>query len=206
MVLDVDETIVSYGDKAYRLRAALVPRPFLAELLDYLSSIDAEVILWSASSERYMKQVVHAIDPSGIRISHYITRDPIWMSRDHFYEKNLRWLGRDLNDTIFIENRAMSVRSCNQNAILVEDFVRGEYMENGQDYPQNDKALKIICQVIKDLETSRKSVPAYLSDKKVRVPDVKEIACHLAMRQMPDELAVGSFYFVGDKFKAGATT
>lgn len=203
VVLDVDETIISYGDKAYRLRAAVVPRPFLAELLDYLTTIDAEVILWSASSERYMKQVVHAIDPTGVRISHYITRDPIWMTRDHFYEKNLRWLGRNLDDVVFIENRPMSIRNCNFNSILVDDFVRGEYMESGQDHPQNDKALHVVRQVVEDLETTGLPVPQYLASKR-RNPEIKEIPCHLAMRQMPDELAVGTFYFVGNKFKAGA--
>lgn len=41
IVLDVDETIVSYGDKAFRLHAGLVPRPYLVELLEYLNKINA---------------------------------------------------------------------------------------------------------------------------------------------------------------------
>lgn len=209
VIFDVDETILSYGDKAYRMKAGMVPRPYLAELLDYLSSIDAEVILWSACSDRYMRQVLGVIDPDGVRVSQYLTRDRDWFTNDHFYEKNILWLKRPLEDTLIIENRPLSVRNCNANAILVDDFIRGEYMDTGQDYPPNDSALLSIKHVIEDLEASGTPVPEYLQDTRKRRADIKEIPCHLAMRQMPDELARGVFFFVGDKFKptaAAATT
>lgn len=204
VVFDVDETIVSYGDKAFRLRAGMVPRPYLAELLDYLASIDAEVILWAASSDRYMKQVVQAIDPQGVRISQYIVRDKSWFSEDNWYEKNIRWLKRNVDDTLIIENRPLSVRSCNANAVLVPDFIRGEYMDTGQDYPPNDDALRDLKKIVEDLEKSGRPVSHYLADKKTRSKAIKEIPCHLAMRQLPNELATGNFYFVGDKFAAAA--
>lgn len=204
VVLDVDETIVSFGDKAYRLRAPLVPRPYLAELLDYLCEIDAEIILWSACSDRYMKQILHSLDPQGVRFSTFITRNESWYSRDFFYEKNVSWLKRNPNDVVIIENRPLSVRGCNSNAILVDDFVRAEYMETGIDHPPNDRALLAVKEILQELETSGESVPRYLANRKARHPDIKEIPCHLAMRQMPDELAVGHFYFVGDKFKPGS--
>lgn len=201
IVLDVDETIVSYGDKAFRLKAGLVPRPYLAELLNYLTSIDAEVVLWSASSERYMRQVLGVIDPSGVRVSQYLTRDKEWFTQDNYYEKNILWLKRPPEDTLIIENRALSVRNCNANAILVDDFIRGEYMDTGQDYPVNDHALLTIKRVIEDLETSGLPVADYLADRKRRNGDIKEVPCHLAVRQLPDEIARGVFYFIGDKYK-----
>jgi hypothetical protein len=207
VVLDVDETICSYGDKAYRLKASLVPRPYLAEFLDYLNSIDAEVILWSACSERYMKSVVHAIDPNGVRISSFLTRDNTWYTDDHYYEKNLRWLGRDLDTTVFFENRPLSIRACNHNSVLVDDFIRGEYMDNGEDYPRHDTALKEAMQIVKELhEKTELTVPEYLDNPEVRYKGIKTIPCHLAMRQMPDELAVGNFHFIGDKYKPGGQT
>jgi hypothetical protein len=201
VVLDVDETLLSYGDKAFRLKAGLVPRPYLAELLDYLTSIDAEVVLWAACSERYMRQVLGIIDPNGVRVSQYVARDKEWFSKDNYYEKNVLWLKRPLEDTIIIENRPLSVRNCNANAILVDDFIRGEYMDNGQDHPANDHALRTIKSIIEDLETSGMAVAEYLANPKVRNPEIKEIPCHLAIRQLPDEIARGVFYFVGDKFK-----
>ncbi|KPA84229.1 putative mitochondrial TFIIF-stimulated CTD phosphatase [Leptomonas pyrrhocoris] len=205
VVLDVDETLLSYGDKAFRLKAGLVPRPYLAELLDYLTSIDAEVVLWAACSERYMRQVLGIIDPSGVRVTQYITRDKEWFSKDNYYEKNVLWLKRPLEDTIIIENRPLSVRNCNANAILVDDFIRGEYMDTGQDHPANDHALRTIKNIIEDLETSGMPVPEYLANAKVRNPEIKEIPCHLAIRQLPDEIARGVFYFIGDKMKAKRT-
>ena len=204
VVLDVDETIASFGDKAYRLRAPLVPRPYLAELLDYLCEIDCEIILWAACSDRYMKQVLHSLDPQGVRISNFITRNDSWYSRDFFYEKNISWLKRNPNDTIIIENRPLSVRGCNANAILVDDFVRAEYMDTGMDHPANDRALRTVKEIVTELEKTGESVPRYLANKRLRHPDLKDIPCHLAMRQMPDELAVGNFYFVGEKFKPGS--
>lgn len=203
VVLDVDETIVSFGDKAFRMKAGLVTRPYLAELLDYLSSIDAEVVLWSACSERYMRQVLNVIDPSGIRISQYITKSKLWFSSDNFYEKNLFWLKRDLKDVLFIENRALSVRNCNGNSILLDDFIRGEYMETGQDHPVNDQALRVVKEVVEALEKTGASVPEYLDDVEHRHPGIKDIPCHLAIRQLPEELARGVFFFIGNKFKAG---
>ncbi|KAK7197759.1 NLI interacting factor-like phosphatase [Novymonas esmeraldas] len=201
VVLDVDETIVSYGDKAFRLKAGLVPRPYLAELLDYLASIDAEVVLWSAASERYMRQVLSVVDPGGVRVSQYLSRDKEWFTQDNYYEKDVHWLRRPLEDILIIENRALSVRNCNGNAILVDDFIRGEYMDTGQDYPANDCALRIIKDIVQDLETSGMPVPDYLADRQRRSSAIKDIPCHLAMRQLPDELARGVFHFIGDKYK-----
>ncbi|KEG08256.1 nuclear lim interactor-interacting factor [Trypanosoma grayi] len=201
IVLDVDETIISYGDKAFRMKAGMIPRPYLAELLDYLTEIDAEVVLWSACSERYMRQVLSVIDPAGIRISQYIVRHSDWFTQDNYYEKNALWLKRPLEDTLIVENRPLSVRNCNGNAILVDDFVRGEYMDTGQDYPPNDHALRTLKSIIQELQESGQSVPQYLADVKHRNKDIKEIPCHLAFRQLPDELARGVFYFVGDKYK-----
>ncbi|KAH9588842.1 FCP1 homology domain [Trypanosoma melophagium] len=201
VVMDVDETILSYGDKAFRMKAGMIPRPYLAELLDYLSSIDAEVVLWSACSERYMRQVLSVIDPTGVRISQYIVGNRDWFTHDNYYEKNICWLKRPLEDTLIVENRALSVRNCNANAILVDDFIRGEYMDTGQDHPPNDQALRTLKSIIQDLEQSGRPVPEYLADAKHRNKDIKEIPCHLAFRQLPDELARGVFYFVGAKYK-----
>ncbi|CBH09542.1 hypothetical protein, conserved [Trypanosoma brucei gambiense DAL972] len=201
VVLDVDETIVSYGDKAFRMKAGLVPRPYLAELLDYLSFIDAEVVLWSACSERYMQQVLNVIDPSGIRVSQCIVRNRDWFTGDNYYEKNILWLKRPLEDTLIVENRPLSVRNCNANAILVDDFIRAEYMDTGKDYPSNDNALRTLKAIIQDLHESGLPVKEYLADAKRRNKDIKEIPCHLAFRQLPDELARGVFYFIGEKYK-----
>lgn len=201
VVLDVDESIVSFGDKAFRLKAGLVARPYLAELLDYLSEIDAEVVLWSGCTERYIQQVLSVIDPGGIRISQYITRHKDWFSSDNYYEKNLLWLKRDMANVLMIENRPLSIRNCNANSILVDDFIRGEYVDTGEDHPRNDQALRVIKEVIQDLETSGRPVAEYLCDIQHRNPGIKEIPCHLAMRQLPEELARGVFFFVGDKYK-----
>ena len=203
VVLDVDETLVSYGDKAFRLKAGVVPRPYLAELLDYLVQIDAEVILWSSCSARYLEEVKSAIDPHHTKFSTSITRDPIWFTGDNYYEKNLMWLKRDMDNTIMIENRPLSVRGCNANSILVDDFIRGEYMDTGMDQPPNDKAMLAVKEVIKDIEEKGIPVPQYLGDAANRRPELKEIPCHMAIKMLPEELARGVFYFVGDKYKPG---
>lgn len=201
VVLDVDETLVSFGDKAFRLRGSVKPRPYLSELLDYLAKIDAEVILWSAGSDRYMRAVLMAIDPAGLRVDHYLTREGGWFVNDQYYEKNLRWLKRPMEDTIFIENRPLSVRNCNENSILVEDFIRGEYMDTGRDFPHNDTALLTIKEIIKELHESGTPVAEYLADTKNRNKAIKQLPCHLAIRQMPDEIAKGDFYFIGNKYR-----
>jgi hypothetical protein len=201
VVLDVDETLISFGDKAFRLKGTVKPRPYLSELLDYCAKIDAEVILWSAGSDRYMRAVLMAIDPAGLRIDHFLTREGQWFVHDTFYEKNLTWLKRPMEDTIFIENRPMSIRNCNANSVLVEDFIRGEYMDTGRDYPPNDYALRTVKEIVQELHEGGKPVPEYLADRAARHKELNQIPCHLAMRQMPDELAIGDFYFIGNKYK-----
>lgn len=206
IVLDLDETIVSFGDKAYKMDAGLIPRPYLAELLDYLSSIDAEVIVWSAASERYVKKALSIIDPTGTRFSHVISYSPDWWFGNDYYEKNIHWLKRDMKDTLIIENRPLSVRNCNGNAILVEEWVRGEYLDTRQDYPPNDRALKIIKEVVEDLEKSGRPVQEYLEDVSNRHKELKQVPCHCAFRQLPEELARGVFFFIGDKYHPTQTT
>ena len=83
----------------------------------------------------------------------------------------------------------------------MDDFIRAEYMETGKDSPVNDKALKFLKEIIADLETSDLSVSEYLQDKTKRHKEIKEIPCHLAIRQLPDEIARGVFFFIGDKYK-----
>ena len=203
VVLDIDETLLSYGDKAYRLNATFAPRPYLAELLDYLVTIDAEVVVWSAASHRYNQAVLSVLDPAGVRVSELINRDASWFVDTPFYRKDAQWLGRDMRDLLMVENRAMSVAKCNNNSVLVEDFIRAEYMDTGRDFPQNDKALKYIKEIVQDLTDKypTMSVPDYLADREKRHPALHSIPCHLAIRQLPDEIAEGEFHFVGNKYR-----
>eukprot|EP00388_Colpodella_angusta_P043398 GDKK01059377.1.p1 GENE.GDKK01059377.1~~GDKK01059377.1.p1 ORF type:complete len:174 (-),score=15.57 GDKK01059377.1:13-513(-) len=151
-------------------------------------------------------EVMSVLDPSQHKISNTITRNKVWFTADNYYEKNIAWLKRDPANTIIIENRALAVRNCNANAILVDDFIRGEYVDTGSDLPRNDQALKTIKDIITDLETTGKPVPEYLADRKTRHSDIKEIPCERAIRQLRDELARGVFYFVGEKFVPGAAS
>lgn len=101
VVPDVDETIASCGDKAFLMKAGSVSSPLLGGVarLSYVHRRSGGV-LWSACSERCMRQVLNIINPAGIRISRHPTRDTVWFYGDSYHEENLLRLRRPMEGVV----------------------------------------------------------------------------------------------------------
>eukprot|EP01064_Diplonema_japonicum_P039313 TRINITY_DN981_c4_g1_i1.p1 TRINITY_DN981_c4_g1~~TRINITY_DN981_c4_g1_i1.p1 ORF type:complete len:228 (+),score=23.39 TRINITY_DN981_c4_g1_i1:62-745(+) len=143
VVLDLDETLVA-NHSQYQCVAsnAVVQRPHLHTFLATLSS-SCEIILWTASTEEVAAHVLEAVDPFGTYFSHVITRSPKWF-KGVPYTKDLRLLGRELSQTIIIENSLSCVLSNPRNAILVPDYF-------GYPTQTPDLSLLVVLEILEEI-------------------------------------------------------
>eukprot|EP01063_Lacrimia_lanifica_P029038 TRINITY_DN4364_c1_g1_i1.p1 TRINITY_DN4364_c1_g1~~TRINITY_DN4364_c1_g1_i1.p1 ORF type:complete len:317 (+),score=132.34 TRINITY_DN4364_c1_g1_i1:57-1007(+) len=126
VVLDLDETLISFGDAAFNSKGAAGVRfrPHLKEFLEYLKSEEEriEVIVWTAATRGYSKCVVEAMDTLCSGVAHHrVYRTSKWYSNDN-HVKDLHLLNRPMGRTILVENRAASGRAQPDNMVLVPDF------------------------------------------------------------------------------------
>eukprot|EP01059_Diplonema_ambulator_P036660 TRINITY_DN9233_c0_g1_i2.p1 TRINITY_DN9233_c0_g1~~TRINITY_DN9233_c0_g1_i2.p1 ORF type:complete len:286 (+),score=63.95 TRINITY_DN9233_c0_g1_i2:91-948(+) len=164
VVLDLDETLISFGDDAFAAKGAagVRLRPQLKEFLEYLEEADLEVIIWTAATRSYSKCIhdaINAIKPNVI--DYRVYRTNAWYTpQDHV--KDLRRLGRDLDKVVMVENRAASGRLQPDNTILVPDFIH-----KGRGAPQDDNSLRQVTNILKAIVKSKQSVPSFLRRTKM---------------------------------------
>ena len=112
VVFDLDETLV------YTRDGPLYARPGFQSLLAF-TCLFFETVVWTAGTRQYAEAVISTIDPQGA-IQHCIYRHDKWYKDDG--PKNLRMLGRNLDDVIMIENNPDSIRGNENNCVLVQDY------------------------------------------------------------------------------------
>eukprot|EP00756_Hemistasia_phaeocysticola_P023754 Hpha_TRINITY_DN15912_c5_g1::TRINITY_DN15912_c5_g1_i1::g.70936::m.70936/K15731/CTDSP; carboxy-terminal domain RNA polymerase II polypeptide A small phosphatase len=131
VVFDLDETLVHTAMAAANPQPQMVTvtRPFAADAL-FNAARGAEVVVWTAGVQQYAEHVVAALDPHYPRragaVQHVIARDERWFP-EHLVGvvqtiKDLRRLGRSLDDTLLIEN-SPGVVVPGQHALIVPSFV-----------------------------------------------------------------------------------
>ena len=163
VVLDLDETVVSFGDHAYTTkgRDGVRLRPQLREFLQYLRDQErVEVIVWTAATRSYARCVHEVLDDlvAGA-VQHKVHRQASWFDEDD-HVKDLRLLNRPLHKTIMVENRAGSGRLQAENTVLVPDFThKGSKKALAK---LEDTALSQVRSVIKYALSSGKPVPEVL--------------------------------------------
>ncbi|CAK0880184.1 unnamed protein product [Prorocentrum cordatum] len=119
VVLDLDETLAHCRlEPARGLRHAFAvefeetgargfvyPRPCVGLFLEAAARL-FEVVVFTASSQRYADQVLDGLDPSGGRISARLYRHHC-TEVGHGYFKDLRRLGRALDRTVLVDDREL---------------------------------------------------------------------------------------------------
>lgn len=154
VVLDLDETLI------YAREGPLYARPGLEELMVFLKD-KCEAIVWTAGVKAYAQAVVRNIDKQDA-IKHTVYRHKKWFTGCAGYNKDLTLLGRELDDTLIIENTPDCVRGNEANGILVSDYEGGELEDN---------TLPAILLLLQDLAQRRASegitVPQYIKTSKL---------------------------------------
>lgn len=164
VVLDLDETLVhSYiVDRASdAARHAIYVkneengghyvnvRPGVAELLRVVGSL-CEGVLWTAGTREYAARVIEIVDYAAI-LQHKIYRNDSWYCEDG--AKRLARLGRDLPQTLIVDNSMSAIAANPENAILVEDYIEDE----------DDDTLYTLAHLIQEMVISGFSVSDYLA-------------------------------------------
>ena len=133
LVLDLDETLVhcdftpqegadikvelQYGGQPYKVFGRR--RPHLATFLREASR-HFEVVCFTASQRLYAEQIIRLIDPDG-HITNCLFRDACIPVRGNFL-KDLSLLGRDLKNTILLDNSPLAFSYQLENGVPIESW------------------------------------------------------------------------------------
>ena len=138
LVLDLDETLVhssfaktdlahyqipldiEEGNKVKHFEVFVIKRPGVDKFLEAVSKV-YEVVLFTASIERYADPLLKLLDPNGC-IDSRLYRESCTEYRGS-YVKDLRRLGRDLKNTIIVDNSPMAYQFQPENAIPCLTFL-----------------------------------------------------------------------------------
>jgi RNA polymerase II subunit A small phosphatase-like protein len=146
LVLDLDETLV------YAREGPLYARPGLDEFFKACSE-NCEVVVWTAGLRAYAQAIIRNIDTENV-VKHCVYRHSKWFTGQAGYRKDLAALGRSLDRTLIIENTPDCIRGHQQNAVLVEDYIGGERVDN---------TIPALTDLIRQLTESRLTVPEFIT-------------------------------------------
>ncbi|CAE6928004.1 ctdspl2b [Symbiodinium natans] len=137
LVLDLDETLVhccrgsspigltrapdllvEFDDAAGTGRVYF--RPFAQIFLEVISRF-FEVVVFTASQQSYADQVVDALDPRRVFVSHRLYRQHCTEFHGAFF-KELGLLGRSLSKCVLIDNSPVSVVCNTENSVLIRSW------------------------------------------------------------------------------------
>jgi len=168
LVLDLDETLVhchpsllNGRDPPLRLRIDTCPplnahvyvRPAAKKFLEFARD-SFEVVIFTASAAIYADQVLDWLDPKRNIISHRLYRQHCTeICGGHF--KDLRRLGRSLDNVVLVDNSPLAAGMCPDNAILCSSWF-------GDDY--DDLELEHLVYLLWTLRL-QPSIPAFLTER-----------------------------------------
>ena len=136
LVLDLDETLVHASVTPTPLDDLAVSffvsnathtmyvrrRPFLDKFIDALRAGPWEVVIFTASVRAYADKLLDALDPTGDLFTQRMYRDHC-TPLDGCYTKDLRLLGRPMDQILIVENSPLSYAFQPGNAVLVPTWV-----------------------------------------------------------------------------------
>ena len=128
LILDLDETLI-YLEKEYYTfnnihsikNKKLTLRPGLFNFLDRMKKI-YEIILFTFSSPEYANPIIQLIEKNGKYFEHILYIEQASYNNDNFV-KNIRYLGREIENTIIIEDNINNIFYYNRdNLICIKPF------------------------------------------------------------------------------------
>ncbi len=139
LVLDLDETIISYKKD----KRIFIPRPGLNQFLSEISKL-YEIILFTSAKQEYADPIIDLIDKDKIFFEKRLYRQHALLLNDTFV-KDLTKLGRDLSKIIILDNRPQSYSLQKENGIYIKSFL-------GDD--KNDNALIDLIPILKKIASN----------------------------------------------------
>ena len=124
LVLDLDETIISYKKD----KRIFIPRPGLNQFLTEISKL-YEIILFTSAKQEYADPIIDLIDKDKIFFEKRLYRQHALLLNDTFV-KDLTKLGRDLSKIIILDNRPQSYSLQKENGIYIKSFLGDDKYDN----------------------------------------------------------------------------
>ena len=137
LVLDLDETIISYQ------KGTFIPRPGLNKFLTEINKL-YEIIVFTSATQSYADSILDSIDKNNIYFEKRLYRQHTVFINDTFV-KDLSKLGRDLSKVIILDNRPQNYSLQKDNGI----FIRSFYGDN-----KYDNALINLIPILKNIAKS----------------------------------------------------
>ena len=136
LVLDLDETIISYNNETKNF----IPRPGLYKFLNEISKI-YEIVLFTSSKQEYADSIIDQIDQNKIYFENRFYRQHNLIINNSFI-KDLSKLKRDLSKVLILDNKPQSYGLQKDNMIFIKSF-------HGDD--KFDKALISLIPILKKI-------------------------------------------------------
>ena len=99
-------------------------RPYAKDLLKKLSK-HFEIIVFTAGNKCYADPILDHIDPTGV-ISHRLYRESCTFVGNQIFVKDLRILGRKLENVVLIDNAPHSYMMQLSNGIPILNYFKGK--------------------------------------------------------------------------------
>lgn len=149
LVLDLDETLVHFcevpnddPEDPSKTKHLFLVRPYVSTFLSSCSKY-YEIVIFTASVKNYADYILDILDPEKEFISHRLYREDCDF-RDDCYIKDLSRLGRELSETLIVDNNAGNFQLQPDNGILIKSW----YGEEG------DQALKNLGPLLEEIALS----------------------------------------------------
>ena len=126
LVLDLDETLISYQKDEYG-RGIIKTRPNLNLFLSEINKI-YELIIFTAGTQEYADPILNIIDQKNCFFEKRLYRQHAIIIDDGFV-KDLSLLGRDIKKVIIIDNNPLNYELQKENGIFIKSFY-GEKDDN----------------------------------------------------------------------------
>jgi CTD small phosphatase-like protein 2 len=126
LVLDLDETLISYQKDEYG-RGLIKTRPNLNLFLSEINKI-YELIIFTAGTQEYADPILNIIDQKNCFFEKRLYRQHAIII-DNGFVKDLSLLGRDLKKVIIIDNNPLNYELQKENGIFIKSFY-GEKDDN----------------------------------------------------------------------------
>lgn len=156
LVLDLDETLVHYhevdGNGSYRVR------PGMTEFLERMNSLGYEIVIFTAATQDYADWVIGQIDPKGL-IHHRLYRQHA-LPWGPLFAKDLSRLGRNLDQTLIIDNVQENFMKHPENGIFISTWYEDPH----------DNALFELSPLLEELIMTRARVPEILDKYRDEIP------------------------------------
>lgn len=150
LVLDLDETLVHFceitdenGNQESKTKHLFLVRPYVSSFLTSSAKL-FEIVIFTASVQNYADYILDILDPHKKFISHRLYRRHCDL-RDNVYIKDLSKFGRELSQTLIVDNNADNFQLQPDNGILIKSW----YGEEG------DQALKNLGPLLEEIALSK---------------------------------------------------